>query len=94
MSEIAFRHPHHGDAEGVKQKIRPLIEQTAKKYGLKHRWSGNSCNLSGPVRGQIEIRDDHLDVRLKLGFAASLFRSRIEDEIRQELARAIPVEQA
>ncbi len=92
MSRITLRHPHHGDAVDVKQKIKLLIDQTARKYGIRHRWSGNVCNLSGPVKGQIEIKNDHLDVKLKLGFAASLFKSKIENEIRQELDRHIPME--
>ncbi len=90
MARIYFRHPHSNDTGKIKSKLRSVTEEAARRYGLTCKWVGDNCMVSGPATGHIRIHHEHVEIHMKLGFTASLFKKTIERELKNELQRILP----
>jgi len=84
---IARRHGH--GLEEARRRITPVIRRTADSYGLRFHWEGDVCLFHGPATGRIAVGEDTVEMDVRLGLAAGLFRASIEREIREALDSAL-----
>ena len=77
---------HTLGTEEVKRRIDAVADSLSAKYGVKADWQGDDMKLSGTgVNGNIAVKDDSLDVDLKLGFALKMLESTIKSSIEEAL---------
>ena len=91
MSKLDIRVPHKLTRDEAAGRIKGLLGQMKREYGdnikdLHEDWSGEFCRFSfsvmgSAIRGTLDILSDEVQIRGDLPFAASFFKSKIEDTI-------------
>ncbi len=94
MSKLDIRIPHQLSREEAGGRIKGLLSQMKREYGenvkdLREDWSENSCRFSfsvmgSAITGTLDILNDEVRITGDLPFAASLFKGKIEDTIREK----------
>ena len=91
MSTIKVVEPHNKSADDIKSGLSQF-EEMFSKYMVKIVWNGHRASLSGPVSGSIDIRQQELEVKIKLGMMAKMAGidpQRLEGSIRKRLRTAL-----
>ena len=78
MTDIQLKWKHPYTCDEAKRRIEPSIDKTAKSFGLRVQWSRDVCNIEGPAKGHMVVKDDTVEMAVNLGFAARLIKSVIE----------------
>lgn len=88
MSKISIDQKHTLSKDEAKNRLSVFEEQLGK-YGVKLDWSGYKANVKGTgVSGGAEVKDDNVNITLKLGFlakAAGVDSDKLEASIRKRL---------
>ena len=85
MADISLKLKHNLECEEAKRRIQKKIDKSAGDFKLRMCWDNNVCHLSGPATGNIRIGENTVEVELKLGLAAKMFRSTIESKLEHSL---------
>lgn len=85
MATIKISHPHHLSVEEAKRRITAAFGPYSGKYHLKQHWEGDRLVVSGPADGHADVSAGSVELELKLGLGASMFKGRVEAAIRSEL---------
>ncbi len=83
MADISKSRNHSIDPEDLKQRLQSLAEEMGRKFGIKYRWDGDTCVLSGSAlkRGSLTMTESSVSIELTLGMMAKMFKGQIEKEI-------------
>lgn len=88
MAAIKISHPNPLPVEEAKKRINEAFSTYSAKFGMKQHWEGDKLILSGSgVDGHANVTAQSVDVELKLGFAASVFKGKVESGIKEELEK-------
>jgi putative polyhydroxyalkanoate system protein len=88
MATVKISHPNPLPVEEAKKRINEAFSTYSAKFNLKQRWEGDKLVLNGSgVEGYASVTDKSVDVELKLGFAASVFKGQVESGIKTELEK-------
>ncbi len=90
MSVIDIHRPHTLDKEHARQAAELLAQDLSRQFDVDYQWQGDVLRFrrSG-VKGQLNITQSDLNVRLELGMLLSPFKARIEQEIHSQLDQII-----
>lgn len=93
MSSLNISVSHDLTIEEASKRIKGLLTQMKREYGdsikdLSEDWRGNSCWFSfsvmgSSITGTLDILSYEVQIKGDLPFAASLFKGKIEDTIRE-----------
>lgn len=99
MPKLSIPVPHQLDAEDVKNRLLGLMNKIKEKHGdkftnLKEEWGENSGTFSFStfgfnVKGTITSEPGKVVLDADLPFAAMMFKGKIEQEVRETLARVL-----
>ena len=90
MADICLSIPHNKTKEELMEGISETINETASRLHIVADWKTDGvCAFSGPVKGTLKIEDEAVSVNLTLGFAARMFKGKIEERLREELERLV-----
>ena len=99
MSKLNIIVPHKLSREEATKRIKGLLGQMKREYGdsvkdLREDWSENSCRFSfsvmgSSISGTLDILSDEVRINGDLPFAASFFKSKIEETIREKAAELL-----
>lgn len=86
MAHIHIKRAHQLPLAEIKQKAELLASNLQGRVGGSYRWKGDSVHYrySG-VTARIDCATEEILIDVKLGFMASIFRSTIEDEMKETL---------
>lgn len=91
MSKVNVRQPHTVSRAEAKQRLEGFAE-LLKRYRVSLDWKGDKAAIKGVgVSGDIDIRDDAIQVSLQLGMlarAAGIDAARLEGSIGRRLREA------
>ena len=91
MSKVTVVETHAKSVDEIKSGLAQF-EEMFTKYMVKVEWAGDQATLSGPVSGNISIRERELEVNIKLGMMAKMAgidAGRLEKSIRKRLQAAL-----
>ena len=91
MPKINIEHPHKLPADDVRARLDKLNQQLSSKYGIEARWSSPtraSFSRTG-ASGSIQCDQGRVVVQVDLSFALTPLKGKVEDRIRDELAKAL-----
>tara|TARA_B100001245_G_C22734905_1_gene356597 strand:+ start:247 stop:525 length:279 start_codon:yes stop_codon:yes gene_type:complete len=90
MSVIDIHRAHSLDKEHAREAAETLAKDLSKQFDVNYQWEGDllKFNRSG-VKGQLDISESDLHIRLELGLMLRPFKSRIEQEIHSQLDQII-----
>lgn len=90
MATVKISHPNPLPVEEAKKRINEAFSEYSSKFSLKQHWEGDKLVLNGSgVEGHANVSDKSVDVELKLGLAASVFKGKVESGIKEELAKRL-----
>ena len=95
MPKIDISEAHDLGADEASARVRNLVQQMRVRYGDKMSdvdewWSGHGGGLSfklmgAHVKGETDVSDTDIRVRVKVPMTAMMFRGMIEKTVRDEL---------
>jgi putative polyhydroxyalkanoate system protein len=72
--------------EEVKKLAEKVGDKLEKEYGVCFSWSDYDADIKGPgVSGACNVGEGEIGIKLKLGFLASAFKEKIEEEVKRYL---------
>jgi putative polyhydroxyalkanoate system protein len=92
MADIEFSRTHSFGRERAKEiieKYTTKYEGELQKFKISHHWVDDVVHLDGVAKGTITLHDDRIDVSVKLGFAARMFKGLIEGKMKDNLDKII-----
>jgi putative polyhydroxyalkanoate system protein len=89
MADIKVSQTYAFAHEECKKRVGEYIEKMGDSMGLKLSWKGDVCTFSGSAKGQLSILEDRVEIEVKLGLAARLFKGKIEKKIKDGLLKAL-----
>jgi len=90
MSVIDIRRAHSLDTAHAREAAETLARDLSRQFDVNYHWEGDQLKFrrSG-VKGQLDIHQNDLHIRLELGLMLRPFKSRIEQEIHSQLDQVI-----
>ncbi|MCA1780071.1 MAG: polyhydroxyalkanoic acid system family protein [Xanthomonadaceae bacterium] len=86
MSEIEIRKAHAFDLKGAQEVADNLARDLADKFDVKYGWDGDFIHFErAGCSGVIEVDQECVHVRAKLGFFLSYLKPAVEREINRYL---------
>ena len=88
MSNIDISHSHSLSMKKARAVAEDLAKQLAQQYDLDYEWEANNLNFhrSG-VSGNINVSENSIDIKAKLGWLLVAMRGMIEAEIHRVLGK-------
>ncbi len=86
MSTIDVRRAHTLDHSHARQAAETLAADLSRQFDVDYQWDGDVLRFrrSG-VKGQLAVTDRELHAHLELGLMLRPFKSRIEQEIENQM---------
>ena len=86
MSVIEITRNHTLGTDEARKTANELAVDLSERFSIDYDWSGDVLKLhrSG-VKGQLEVDDQHIHIKLELGFMLRPFKDRIEREIHDHI---------
>ncbi len=94
MPKLNIEQPHDLDPKAVRGRLDALSARLAEKYGLDAKWRSDTeavFDRTG-ASGSISVRPGKVLIQVDLSFALTPMKGKIENRIREELARALAPE--
>jgi putative polyhydroxyalkanoate system protein len=86
MSVIDIRRKHSLDKAHARDAAETLARDLSSKFDVNYEWEGDLLRFKrSGVKGKLEIAEQELHVHLELGLMLRAFKSRIEQEIHDQL---------
>jgi putative polyhydroxyalkanoate system protein len=86
MSQIRLRRKHKLGQQQARKTAEKLAKKLASEYKAKYRWIDDRLEFkSSGVSGQLNIKEDEVEVRMELGMMMRPLKSKIEQRLRAEL---------
>ncbi len=90
MSVIDIHRAHTMDKEHAREAAETLAKDLSKQFDVNYQWEGDLLRFKrSGVKGQLDIAENDLHIRLELGLMLRPFKSRIEQEIHSQLDQII-----
>ena len=90
MSVIDIHRAHSLDKEHAREAAETLAKYLSKQFDVNYQWEGDLLKFKrSGVKGQLDISENDLHIRLELGLMLRPFKSRIEQEIHSQLDQII-----
>ncbi len=90
MARITVERPHSLGKDKAREKAELLAGKLGDKYGIEHRWNGDTVSLDGKgVKGTVQVEDALVRVDIELNFILSAMSSTIQSEVERQLDKAL-----
>ena len=90
MSVIDIHRAHSLDKEHAREAAETLAKDLSKQFDVNYQWEGDLLKFKrSGVKGQLDISENDLHIRLELGLMLRPFKSRIEQEIHSQLDQIV-----
>lgn len=91
MSDIHIKRPHKLQREDAKTRVNKTATELGSKYGVKSKWNSDTqLSFSGTgADGTIDIHENEVEVKVKLGFLARALKGKIEETINKTLDKEL-----
>ncbi|GGC62617.1 polyhydroxyalkanoic acid system family protein [Marinobacter halophilus] len=92
MSVIDIHRAHSMDKVHAREAAETLAKDLSEQFDVNYQWEGDLLKFKrSGVKGQLDIAENDLHIRLELGLMLRPFKSRIEQEIQSQLDQIIKV---
>lgn len=88
MTDISITRDHNLQKSQVRDRVQELIDKLVNKHGGSYNWNGDRAEyrFSG-IQADLGFDDNQLQVEVRLGLLMKAFKSVIEQEIEEYMAR-------
>ena len=91
MADIARKKSHKLEKAELRSRLDTLAEEMTRKFGIKCRWDGDTCSLSGGglKNGNLSMGESEVSIEINLGLVARMLKGQIEKEIDQKMSEIL-----
>jgi putative polyhydroxyalkanoate system protein len=88
MASIDITHRHGVGRERAREIVERIAQDLVRRYAVRTDWRGDTLLVrrSG-VEGSIEVGEDSVRMRARLGLMAGMLKATIEQEVQREFER-------
>ncbi len=88
MATLRIKRRHAFPIDEARVRLEDLVEAFSSRFPATRRWEGDTLYVTGSgFEGRVVVTADTLAIDVTLGFGASLFKSRIESRLNEELGK-------
>lgn len=89
MPSLSVRHPHNATMDRAREVAEDIAQRIAESYEVRYQWCGDHIEFErSGISGQIRIDTHEIVVDARMNMMLGMFRSQIEQAIRNELDQA------
>lgn len=86
MATIRLQRRHRLGAQRARALAADIAGGLERDYGVAHQWRNSVLQFHRPgIRGELQVADETLELRMDLGMAMRPFRARIESAVASRL---------
>jgi len=86
MSTIKMKHQHELGTGKAKKAVEKVARKLQKELNADYHWEGSTLQFKrSGASGHIDVKDDELDIEIKLGMLLSPLKGKIEQTIEDEI---------
>jgi putative polyhydroxyalkanoate system protein len=86
MANINIRRTHHLSKDDARQRVEDIARDLKQKLQIDYQWKGDSLQFKrSGAQGSIDLGEDFLEVKVKLGLLASAMKDKIESSIQEKI---------
>ena len=91
MADITIKKTHSQDVAVIRGRLEELAQKMTEKFGVKVKWNGDTCELSGgPIKkGTVAVTADSVTMELTLGLLGKALKGTIEKESEARIERLL-----
>ncbi len=89
MADINIARKHTLGKEEAKKRANDMLEKMKDKVGIKGTWSGDTFNVTDPVKGMFVVTETEMKCELTLSFLMKAMKGTIEQKINESFDRAL-----
>jgi putative polyhydroxyalkanoate system protein len=89
MADINIARKHTLGKEEAKKRANDMLDKMKDKVGIKGSWSGDTFNVTDPVKGTFVVTDTEIKCELSLSFMMKAMKGMIEGKINESLDKAL-----
>ncbi|MDD5309321.1 MAG: polyhydroxyalkanoic acid system family protein [Deltaproteobacteria bacterium] len=88
MADISISRDHALEPAELRKRLDRMAEDMNRKFGIKSRWDGDTCHLTGAglKSGKVVMTPTRVSLEITLGMMARLLKGQIEKEIEVKVA--------
>jgi putative polyhydroxyalkanoate system protein len=89
MADITRTKNYDFDSTEMRARLEKLADEMHAKLGIKCRWDGDTCQLSGSgiKSGAVRMTSDTVSIEISLGMMAKMLKGQIEAELDKRIER-------
>ena len=77
---------HSLGKDEARRRVGEIADELCSKYGLSSSWAGDEMQIKGSgINGYIAVKEQSVDVEVKLGFALTMMSGTIRTSIENAL---------
>jgi putative polyhydroxyalkanoate system protein len=86
MANIHIKQRHHLAHDDARKRVEEIAQDLKRRLNADYSWKGDSLNFyrSG-ASGSIEVGEDSIEFKIKLGMMLAPMKGKIEEAIRQKI---------
>lgn len=90
MANIHIKKRHHLGHDEARDRVEQIARELKKKLNADYAWKGNSLHFKrSGASGHIDLKDDVIEIRIKLGMVLAPMKGKIESAITEQLDLAL-----
>ena len=86
MATIHIKQQHHLAHDAARERVEEIAKDLKQKLNADYAWKGDSLQFKrSGASGSIELSDEFIELRVKLGLMLAPMKGKIESAIREKL---------
>ncbi len=86
MATIHIKQQHHLAHDEARKRVEEIARDLKQKLNADYAWKGDSLQFKrSGASGSIELSDEFIELRVKLGLMLAPMKGKIESAIREKL---------
>jgi putative polyhydroxyalkanoate system protein len=86
MTNINIKHHHHLGKQAAKKKVEKIATVLQEKLNVKYHWEDDAlCFKRSGASGKIDVTDDQVELKVKLGLMFAPMKGTIEKSIQENI---------
>jgi putative polyhydroxyalkanoate system protein len=86
MANIHIKQQHDLTPDEARKRVEEIARDLQDKLSVDYRWDGDSLRFQrSGASGSIDVGDDFIELKVKLGMVLAPMKGKIEKSIRQNL---------
>lgn len=95
MANIHIRQRHNLEHDDARARVEEIAKKIKDQIKANYAWKGDAMHFQrSGASGIIQVSEDTIEIKIKLGMLLAPMKGKIEDSIRQQINAALGTSKA